>query len=133
MNRLLGGAGEEGLVGAGAEDAVEGELAGVLCAELEEQAGAVGGFGVDGVDQAKARRAVRWLASVTLFSANSGSPCRFICATSVTNSSAWPSPSGVRRVNEGGCAAVAERISGELFVEHAAGQEQAEFARGPGR
>ena len=55
---LSGGAGFEDLVGAGAQEAVEGELAGALVAEFEEEGGAVAPVGVDGVDEAEARGAV---------------------------------------------------------------------------
>ena len=48
---LLGGAGEEDLLGVGGDDAVEGELAGVLAAEFEEEAGAVAGVGIDDIDE----------------------------------------------------------------------------------
>ena len=50
----MGGAGEEDLVGVGGDDAVEGELAGGLAAEFEEEAGAVAGFGVYGVNEVHA-------------------------------------------------------------------------------
>jgi hypothetical protein len=49
--RLLCCASEEDLFGVGGDDAVEGELAGVLAAEFEEEAGAVAGFGIDNVDE----------------------------------------------------------------------------------
>jgi hypothetical protein len=51
VGRLLRGAGEEDLFGVSGDDAVESELAGVLSAKLEEEAGAVAGFGVDDVDE----------------------------------------------------------------------------------
>ena len=48
---LLCGAGEEDLFGVGGDDAVEGELAGVLAAEFKEEAGTVAGLCVDDVDE----------------------------------------------------------------------------------
>src|ERR1700748_1498929 len=49
--QLLSGSGEEDLLGVRGDDAIEGELAGVLAAEFEEEAGAVAGVGIDGVDE----------------------------------------------------------------------------------
>src|SRR6266478_5421171 len=40
------------------DDAVEGELAGVLAAEFEEEAGAVAGVGIDDVDELHLRGAI---------------------------------------------------------------------------
>lgn len=48
---LLRGAGEEDLFGVGGDDAVEGELADVLAAKFEEEAGTVAGLGVDDIDE----------------------------------------------------------------------------------
>jgi len=48
---LFDDAGDEGLLGVGGGEGVEGELAAVFGAELEEEAGAVGVVGVDGVDE----------------------------------------------------------------------------------
>src|SRR5581483_11670429 len=50
--RSLDKAGDEGLLGVGGCQGVEGELAAGTGAELEEQAGAVGVIGVDGIDEA---------------------------------------------------------------------------------
>ena len=56
--RLLYNAGDEGLFGLGGDEAVEGELAAGLGAELEEEAGAVAPVGVDYVDGAEPGGAV---------------------------------------------------------------------------
>ncbi len=50
--------GEEGLLGVGGGEGVEGELAGGLGAEFEEELGAAGGVGVYGVDGDEAGGAV---------------------------------------------------------------------------
>jgi hypothetical protein len=42
----------------GGDNAVEGELARVLAAEFEEEAGAVAGVGIDGVDELHLRGAI---------------------------------------------------------------------------
>jgi len=55
---LLNSSGDELLLGVGGDELVESELAGGLSAELEEEAGAVAGVGVDGVDKAEPGSAV---------------------------------------------------------------------------
>ena len=55
---LLDGGGEEGLLGLAVGESIEGELAGGLGAEFEEEAGVVGGVGVYGVDGAELGGAV---------------------------------------------------------------------------
>jgi len=55
---LLDGGGEEDLLGRGGGEGVEGELAGGLRAEFEEEIDAAGSVGVDGVDEAEPGGAV---------------------------------------------------------------------------
>ena len=56
--RLFDDAGDEGLLGLGSGEGVEGELAAVFGAELKEETGAVGVVGIDCVDEAHPRDAV---------------------------------------------------------------------------
>ena len=65
----------ENLVGVGGNDSIQRELPRRLAAQLEQQAGAVAGVGVDHVDEAEPRRAVQmWMLSVTDVSATCSSP-----------------------------------------------------------
>ena len=56
--QLFDDAGDEGLLGLGGDEAVEGELAGGLGAELEEEAAAVAPVGIDDVDETEPGGAV---------------------------------------------------------------------------
>ena len=57
--QLLRRAGHEGLVGFGADDAIEGKHPGRLAAQLKEEGCAVGGFDVDRVEEPEPGRAVK--------------------------------------------------------------------------
>jgi hypothetical protein len=105
----------------GGDDAVEGELAGVFAAELEEEAGAIAGFGIDDVDEVHARSAVE---VVGVGDALDGW-FEFAHAVGLSDycdvTELGAGASGVGGVDVGGGSAVAEGIGFQLFIHERLG------------
>ena len=104
------------MLGLGGGEGVEGELASVVGAELEEQAGAAGVVGVNGVDEAHPGGAVE-----VAFVGDGGERGLELARgkTLRDDGDAYRGANGSDergRVDEGGQAAVAEGVAGDLLV-----------------
>jgi hypothetical protein len=113
---LFDDAGHEGLLGLGGSEGVERELAAVPGAELEEQAGAVGVVGVDGVDEAHPRDAVE----VAFVGDGRERNLERASGKALRNDGDAHGRAAGRDkrsgVDEGGQAAVAEGVAGDLLI-----------------
>src|SRR5580698_649946 len=113
---LFDDAGDEGLLRLGACEGVEGELAAVLCAEFEEEAGAMRVVGIDGVNEAHP-----WDAVEMAFVGDGGERgLEFPGGKALGNDgdAHWRADGGdeCSGVDEGGQAAIAERVASDLLI-----------------
>jgi hypothetical protein len=113
----LGGAGEEDLLGVGGDDAVEGELARVLAAEFEEEAGAVAGVGIDGVDELHFRGAIEVGGVGDTLNRGLEVAETIVLRDDGDVAEGSAGAAGVGGVDVGCGAAVAQGVSLQLFVE----------------
>ena len=114
--KLFDDASDEGLLGLGGGEGVEGELAAVAGSELEQEAGAVGVVGVDGVDEAHPGSTVE-----VAFVGDGGERGLELAGGKALRDEGDAHRRTARsdeggRVDEGGQAAVAERVAGDLLV-----------------
>ncbi len=116
MSSLLDEAGGEGGFGLGGDEAVEGELAAVVGAEFEEDAGAVAGVGVNDVDGAIPGDAVEVAGVGDGVEGDLELAGGQALGDEGDVDRAAGGYGGLRRVGEGGQAAVGELVAVELLV-----------------
>ena len=117
LAELLGRAGEEDLLGVGGDDAVEGELAGVLAAEFEEEAGAVAGVGIDDVDELHLWGAIEVGGVGDALDGGFDVAETVVLGDDGDVAQGGAGASGVGGVDVGGGAAVAEGVGLQVFIE----------------
>lgn len=114
---LLGSAGKENLLRVRGNNAVEGKLADVLAAQLEQEAGAIAAISIDSVNELHLRSAIEMCRIGDVLD-DRFNLAESVCLSHDRNVAQSSARSvGVRRVDIGCRAAIAERVGLQLLVQ----------------